>query len=87
MRLIPSRLAVKLPANAAEQVETARKSYHRFGQFSIALDRIRDELPATPHIVRLVQFIEASKRGICGPPRTGEDVRDDAPDDQGERVF
>ncbi|PYM05471.1 MAG: acyl-[acyl-carrier-protein]--UDP-N-acetylglucosamine O-acyltransferase [Candidatus Rokuibacteriota bacterium] len=52
-----------------------------------ALDRIRDELPATPHIVRLVQFIEASKRGICGPPRTGEDVRDDAPDDQGERVF
>ena len=51
------------------------------------VDRIRDELPATPYIVRLLQFIEASKRGICGPPRTGAAVPDDAPDSEGERVF
>src|SRR5205807_1822882 len=51
------------------------------------VERIRDELPATPYIVRLLQFIEASKRGICGPPRTGAAVPDDAPDSEGERVF
>ena len=45
---IPSRLAVKLPANTAEQVETARKSYYRFGQFSSALDRIRERIEREP---------------------------------------
>jgi UDP-N-acetylglucosamine acyltransferase len=52
-----------------------------------AVDRIRDELPATPYIVRLLQFIESSKRGICGPPASRATVLDDAPDGEGERVF
>ena len=47
--------------------------------------RIREELPETPPIARLVGFIEASKRGICGP--TTAAVRDGVPDDEGERVF
>ncbi len=51
-----------------------------------AVDRIREELPATPHITRLVEFIEASKRGICGPPRIAG-VHADAVGDEGERVF
>jgi UDP-N-acetylglucosamine acyltransferase len=50
-----------------------------------ALERIREELPATPHIVRLREFIEGSKRGICGPQMPI--VRDGVPDDEGERVF
>ena len=36
-----------------------------------AIDRIREALPATPYIVRLLQFIEASKRGICSRPVIG----------------
>lgn len=38
---LPSRLAVKLPADFPQQVETARTTYHRFGQYSRALDQIR----------------------------------------------
>jgi hypothetical protein len=38
---LPSRLEVKVPANIHEQVEAARKTYHRFGQYSAALAQIR----------------------------------------------
>lgn len=35
-----------------------------------ALARIRGELPAAPPLLRLVEFVEGARRGICGPPRT-----------------
>ena len=38
---LPSRLEVKLPAEFQQQLETARTTYHRFGQYSRALDQIR----------------------------------------------
>jgi hypothetical protein len=38
---LPSRLGVKLPADFQQQLETARTTYHRFGQYSRALDQIR----------------------------------------------
>jgi UDP-N-acetylglucosamine acyltransferase len=38
-----------------------------------ALDRIRQEIPPTPHITLLVEFVETARRGICGPPR-GSDL-------------
>jgi len=38
---LPSRIQVKLSADIAQQIETARRSYHRFGEFSEALDQIR----------------------------------------------
>jgi hypothetical protein len=38
---LPSRLAAKLPADFPQQLETARTTYHRFGQYSRALDQIR----------------------------------------------
>ena len=38
---LPSRLELKLPADFQQQFETARTTYHRFGQYSKALDRIR----------------------------------------------
>jgi hypothetical protein len=38
---LPSRLAVKLPADFQEQLEKAKTTYHRFGQFSRALDQVR----------------------------------------------
>jgi hypothetical protein len=38
---LPSRLEVKLPADFEQQLETARTTHHRFGQYSQALDQIR----------------------------------------------
>lgn len=38
---LPSRLEVKLPAEFQQQLETARTTYHRFGQYSRALNQIR----------------------------------------------
>jgi len=34
-----------------------------------ALQRIRQEVPPSPHVTLLVEFIESARRGICGPPR------------------
>ena len=45
---LPSRLAIKLPSNTAEQVETAHKTYRRFGQFSDVLDQIRERIAREP---------------------------------------
>ena len=45
---LPSRTRVKLPANVAEQIEAARKSYHRFGEFSDALAKIRARIEREP---------------------------------------
>jgi len=45
---LPSRIAVKVPANIAEQTETARSRYHRFGKFSDALAKIRARIEREP---------------------------------------
>jgi hypothetical protein len=38
---LPSRLEVKLPLDFQQQMELAKTTYHRFGQYSRALDQIR----------------------------------------------
>ncbi|HUO60748.1 MAG TPA: hypothetical protein VMU24_08775 [Candidatus Acidoferrales bacterium] len=38
---LPARLKATLPANFEQQVEAARAAYHRFGQYSRALDQVR----------------------------------------------
>jgi hypothetical protein len=45
---LPSRLNVKLPANLQEQIDAARKTFHRFGQYSDAFDRIRARIEREP---------------------------------------
>ena len=45
---LPSRVRVKLPADIAEQIETARRNYHRFGKFSDALAQIRARIEREP---------------------------------------
>jgi curved DNA-binding protein CbpA len=45
---LPSRIQVKVPTNIAEQIEAARKSYHRFGEFSDALGQIRARIEREP---------------------------------------
>jgi hypothetical protein len=38
---LPSRLEVRLPADFEQHIDAAKRTYHRFGQFSAALDKIR----------------------------------------------
>jgi hypothetical protein len=38
---LPSRVQVKLPPDFRQQAESAKTTYHRFGQYSRALDQIR----------------------------------------------
>ncbi len=38
---LPSRLEFKLPSDLQLQIESAKTAYHRFGQYSRALDQIR----------------------------------------------
>ena len=45
---LPSRIQVRLPADIAKQIETARRSYHRFGEFSEALEQIRTRIEREP---------------------------------------
>jgi hypothetical protein len=45
---VPSRLTVNLPAGIADQLETARNTYYRFGRFSEALARIRERIAREP---------------------------------------
>jgi hypothetical protein len=45
---LPSRLQVRLPADFQQQIEAARLSYHRFGQYSAALDNIRAQIENRP---------------------------------------
>lgn len=45
---LPSRMEVTLPVNIAEQIDEARRTHHRFGQFADALDRIRAQTESAP---------------------------------------
>ncbi|MBI3895257.1 MAG: hypothetical protein HY313_04945 [Acidobacteria bacterium] len=45
---MPSRLQVKLPPKISEEIESARKTHHRFGQFADAFDRIRARIERQP---------------------------------------
>jgi UDP-N-acetylglucosamine acyltransferase len=52
-----------------------------------ALERIRSELPSTPSLARLVEFVAGARRGICGAPRHGAGEGGDvAPEPESERV-
>jgi hypothetical protein len=45
---LPSRLQVSLPANLHEQIEAAKKTFHRFGQYSRALEQLRATIEREP---------------------------------------
>ena len=49
-----------------------------------AVLRLRQELPDSATVLRLIDFITASRRGVCGPPRATGDL---AGDTEGERVL
>lgn len=59
-----------LPAEARRTIQDAYALLYRSGLSpQTARERIRREVPPSAHITLLVEFIEASRRGICGPPR------------------
>jgi len=61
---------VGMPASDRRVLQDAYRILYRSGLApGAALERIRRELPAAAPVTRLVQFIEGSRRGICGPPR------------------
>jgi len=45
---LPSRMEVELPSNIAEQIAEARRTHHRLGEFSEALDLIRARIESAP---------------------------------------
>jgi len=45
---LPSRLEIRLPADFKEQVEAAKRTYHRFGQYAAGLDKIRTLVERKP---------------------------------------
>jgi hypothetical protein len=45
---LPSRVRVNLSGSIAEDIETARRNYHRFGEFSEAFNQIRDRIEHEP---------------------------------------
>ncbi len=61
-----------MPASERRVLQDAYRLLYRSGLSPrSAVERIRGELPATPVITRLVEFIVASRRGICGSSRPG----------------
>jgi len=63
---LPSRIEVKLPAGIQQQLEAAKKTYHRFGQYSAALDQIRQRIES-----QAVEKAELEK--ICSALRIPSD--------------
>jgi hypothetical protein len=45
---LPSRIELALPADIADQVQAARRTYHRFGQYFTAVEQIRLRLEREP---------------------------------------
>jgi hypothetical protein len=46
--VLPSRLHVNLPANLEEQIDAAKKTFHRFGQYSRAIEQLRTRIEREP---------------------------------------
>src|ERR1700674_5065177 len=60
---LPSRVEVRLPADIHSQIEKARTTFHRFGQYSDPLEQIRADIAKVP--------IEKSElQRICGRLRS-----------------
>jgi hypothetical protein len=65
---LPSRIHVKVPANTADQIETARTNYDQSGKLSVVLDRIRAHIEYEP-------MEREQLRSLCWDLGVPEDVR------------
>ncbi len=62
---VPSRIEVRLPADIADQIDKARNTHHRFGQFADALECIRTRIESAP-VERMTLQKMCSDLGIPG---------------------
>jgi UDP-N-acetylglucosamine acyltransferase len=61
-----------VPANVRRTIQDAHALLYRSGLSpQSALERIGAEIAPNPFIIRLIEFVAATRRGICGPPRGG----------------
>ena len=64
-----------MPAESRRAIQDAYALLYRSGLSpQSAQERIRREVPPGAHITMLIEFLEASRRGICGPPRAASAV-------------
>jgi len=68
---LPSRLEIKLPSDFVQQVEAAKRTYHRFGQYSPSLDKIRSLVERKPMekpaIERMLAAMKTSSASLKMP--------------------
>lgn len=58
-----------VPPGERRTLQEAYRILYRSGLTPVrALERIRAEIPRTPLVTMLLDFVAASRRGICGPP-------------------
>lgn len=62
---LPSRLQLLLPADTTDQIQAAKRTYRRFGQYFAALDEIRSRLDREPLEKRQLDRL-CSELGIPG---------------------
>ena len=62
-----------MPPGERRALQDAYRILYRSGMAPrAALERLRRELGDSPAVTRICEFIDRSKRGICGPPRALE---------------
>ena len=47
-KALPSRIRVTLPADIRDQIEAARRTHHRFGQYADFFERLRARIEREP---------------------------------------
>jgi UDP-N-acetylglucosamine acyltransferase len=58
-----------VPASERRALEDAHRLLYRRGLSPhSALERLRHEVPATPLLQQLIEFVASSRKGICAPP-------------------
>ncbi len=61
-------------AQIAPVRQAFRVLFGRRGNLSLALERVAAEVPLTPEVMHLLDFIKSSKRGVAlGPRRASDD--------------
>jgi len=71
-------VGLKRAGFTAQQIGALRQAFRliflRRGNLSLALERVEAEVPQTPEVVHLLEFIRASTRGIALGPKNADDV-------------
>lgn len=68
-----------MPAGERRLLQDAHRILYRSGLSPRrAIEQMRETLPASDAVTALIDFVVASRRGICGPPEASSSLTDDA---------